>query len=217
MREGWPLGIVAINDSAETAEPGRRERNKLQKKARIVAAARDLFQRQGFAETTTLQIAEAADIGTGTLFLYAKSKEDLLVMVFQDEMLETVRAIYADLPPNVTATEQMMIVFNKMADYHGRDLELSRVLLKELVIPSSSERIREIAELMDTIFDGLTAIVTDRAQIEVGNAALIARSAFALYYFALIGWLGGGFARTWSMRQLRDQLSILLPNEVTHD
>ena len=46
MREGWPLGIVAINDSAETAEPGRRERNKLQKKARIVAAARDLFQRQ---------------------------------------------------------------------------------------------------------------------------------------------------------------------------
>ena len=83
------------------------------------------------------QIAEAADIGTGTLFLYAKSKEDLLVMVFKDEMLETARAIYGDLPVSASATDQMMAVFNRMADYHARDADLSRLLLKE-----SSSRIR---------------------------------------------------------------------------
>lgn len=77
--------------------PGRRERNKLEKQARIVWAARQLFHRQGFAETTTQQIAVEADIGTGTLFLYAKCKEDLLIMVFKDEMLETVREIFARL------------------------------------------------------------------------------------------------------------------------
>ena len=62
-----------------TAEPGRRERNKQEKRARIIAAAKALFGSKGFADTTTQEIAEKADIGTGTLFLYAKSKEELLV------------------------------------------------------------------------------------------------------------------------------------------
>jgi AcrR family transcriptional regulator len=207
------VASATLNETANAAVPGRRERNKIQKQARIVEAARELFQRQGFAETTTQQIAEAADIGTGTLFLYAKSKEDLLVMVFRDEMLETVRAIYAGLPAIASATDQMMTVFNQMADYHARDPELSRVLLKELVIPSSSERISDIAELMDLIFDGLTHIVETKLKSRNGDANMIARSAFALYYFQLISWLGSGFDRTWCMRLLRDQLSHLMTPE----
>ena len=207
------MASAAVQEPAAGAAPGRRERNKLQKRARIVQAARELFQQQGFAETTTQQIAAAADIGTGTLFLYAHSKEDLLVMVFKDEMLETVRAIYAGLPAEAPPTEQMMTVFNRMADYHARDMELSRVLLRELVIPSSPERISEIAELMDVIFEGLTDIVARGARVPTSNPALIARSAFAVYYLALISWLGSGFDRTRSMRLLRDQLALLMPWE----
>jgi AcrR family transcriptional regulator len=210
------VASATLSETTIVAAPGRRERNKIEKQARIVEAARELFQRQGFAETTTQQIAEAADIGTGTLFLYAKSKEDLLVMVFKDEMLATVRAIYAALPTHASATDQMMTVFNQMADYHARDPELSRVLLKELVIPSSLERISDIAELMDAIFDGLTYIVETKLLSPNGVAALIARSAFALYYFQLISWLGSGFDRTWCMRLLRDQLSLLAADRTAH-
>jgi AcrR family transcriptional regulator len=197
------------------AVPGRRERNKLQKRARIVAAARDLFQRQGFADTTTQQIADAADIGTGTLFLYARSKEDLLVMVFKDEMLETVRAIYADLPAETPTVGRLLAVFNRMADYHARDPDLSRLLLRELIVPSSPARSSDIAELMDTIYDGLTDII--RADRRVDDPALVARSAFALYYFALISWLGAGLDRAWSMRLLREQLTHLMIVGECHD
>jgi AcrR family transcriptional regulator len=207
------VACATLNEKSIVAAPGRRERNKLQKKVRIVEAARKLFQRQGFVETTTQQIAEAADIGTGTLFLYAKSKEDLLVMVFKDEMLETVLDIYARLATNAPANARMMSVFNQMADFHARDPELSRVLLKELVIPSSPERISDIAELMDAIFDGLAAIVGSETRTYAGDPALIARSAFALYYFQLISWLGSGFDRMWCMRLLRDQLRLLLREE----
>ena len=52
------------------------------------AAASELFEKHGVDEVTTQQIADAADIGTGTLFLYAKTKGELLLLVvemrFQD-------------------------------------------------------------------------------------------------------------------------------------
>ena len=59
---------------------GRRERNKQEKLERITQAASDLFSRHGVDEVTTQQIAEAADVGAGTLFLYAKTKGELLLL-----------------------------------------------------------------------------------------------------------------------------------------
>ena len=54
---------------------------------------------------------------------------------------------------------------------------------------------------MDAIFDGLADVSSKpRRTGREGDPALIARSAFALYYFQLISWLGSGFDRTWCMR-----------------
>src|SRR4029450_12736629 len=60
---------------------GRRERNKQAKLERITRAASELFAKHGVDEVTTQQIADKADIGTGTLFLYAKTKGELLLLV----------------------------------------------------------------------------------------------------------------------------------------
>src|SRR5690348_16091188 len=49
-------------------------------RAKITRAARPLCARKGFDATTPQEIAAKADIGTGTLFNYAKTKEDLLLL-----------------------------------------------------------------------------------------------------------------------------------------
>jgi len=46
-----------------------------------VAAAAELFAEHGVDEVTTQQIADRADVGAGTLFLYAKHKAELLLLV----------------------------------------------------------------------------------------------------------------------------------------
>ncbi len=58
------------------SRPGRRERKKVETRARIQSVALDLFERHGYAETSTDQIAEAADVSTTTFFRYFRTKDE---------------------------------------------------------------------------------------------------------------------------------------------
>jgi AcrR family transcriptional regulator len=59
---------------------GRRERAKQDKRERITAAARELLAQHGVSGVTTQQIADRADVAIGTLYLYASTKAEQLIM-----------------------------------------------------------------------------------------------------------------------------------------
>lgn len=69
---------------ALATQPGRRTRNMQDKRDRIFAAAEARFAEDGFEATTIQQIAAAADVATGTVFRYASSKSELLLMVYNE-------------------------------------------------------------------------------------------------------------------------------------
>ena len=66
---------------APSATLGRRERAKAEKRARILAAAHALFEERGFERTSMSEVARAADVAEGTVFQYAATKVELLMMV----------------------------------------------------------------------------------------------------------------------------------------
>jgi AcrR family transcriptional regulator len=89
---------------------GRRAENKEKTKRQILDAALRLFSRQGFFETTTRQISREAKIAEGTLFNYFKTKEDLALYFFQQELAALVewhraqkRLAQASLPEKLFA------------------------------------------------------------------------------------------------------------------
>ena len=65
---------------------------------RILAAAGELFETQGFDQTTTRDLSKAAGIATGTLFNYFPSKEAIVVELV-DVALEGGEAVYAKRKP----------------------------------------------------------------------------------------------------------------------
>src|SRR5438045_5595683 len=71
------------------AAPGRRGKrveNKENTRRAILRAALDLFAEKGFYRTTTKAISRKAGIAEGTLFNYFKTKEDLALYFFEQEL-----------------------------------------------------------------------------------------------------------------------------------
>lgn len=66
------------------------------KQQAILTAARALFSKKGFAATTTAAIAAAAGTTEKTLFKYFPSKDDLIVNVCLDAVVENMSGIYLD-------------------------------------------------------------------------------------------------------------------------
>ena len=72
---------------------GRRAQNKDSIRKRIVRAALDLFQTKGFEATTTKAIARKAGIAEGTVFNYFRTKEDIALYFFEQEVDHAIAAV----------------------------------------------------------------------------------------------------------------------------
>lgn len=73
---------------------GRKEREKIQRKKEIMNVAAELFSVKGFNHTTLEEIAVKAEFGTGTIYNYFQSKEEIFksiiesIFVTSQELLE---------------------------------------------------------------------------------------------------------------------------------
>jgi len=71
-----------------TARPrsGKRAENKERTRKEILQAALELFSKKGFDRTTAKQISDRAGIAEGTLYNYFKTKEDVALYFFEQEL-----------------------------------------------------------------------------------------------------------------------------------
>jgi len=91
-----------------------RERKKRQSRARILEAARDLFQSQGFDATSIEQIAEKAEVSRGTFFNYFSTKNALLGAIADEELTwlqHRVETNLASVPSAVDKIRRTMCMF----------------------------------------------------------------------------------------------------------
>ena len=172
---------------------GRAERNKRDKRTRLLAAARELFRTKGFEQTTTSEIADRADVGKGTLFFHARSKDELLVMVFQEDMGRAINRAFATVP-NAPLLDQAMHVFNAMLKQNQRELGLARIFVRELAFVKGDHH--GIDVVMEAFFSRMSMLIEQaqrRGEIRVSvDRALLAYNMFALHFSFLVVWLGTG-------------------------
>ncbi len=73
-----------MDNLADTAKPGLRDRKKARRRDEIIAAARELFSVQGIDATTIAEIAAAAEVSPPTVFNYFGSKDGILIAMISE-------------------------------------------------------------------------------------------------------------------------------------
>ena len=125
--------------SASSPTLGRRERNKQQKLERIIDAAGELFAQRGVDDVTTQEVAEKADIGTGTLFLYARTKGELLLLV-QNASYEHALEVGAAAAEGLTdPLEAVMSIVRPIVECNRVQIDNGRAYLREIVFGDPEE------------------------------------------------------------------------------
>lgn len=153
------------------ARTGRRERNKREKLDRIMAAASELFAAHGVDEVTTQQIADRADIGTGTLFLYAKTKAELLLLVQNSHYADALHRGAAAAETEEYTLDALLAVIGPIVECNRAQVDNGRTYLREMAFgdpaePHHAEALRIVADAeaaMAEVFSRDPALTPDRA------------------------------------------------------
>jgi TetR/AcrR family transcriptional regulator, fatty acid metabolism regulator protein len=154
------------SNSSRPALTARRRRAPAQPKApdkreRILRAAIKMFARRGFFNSQVADIARAAGVASGTVYLYFQDKDDLLVSIFDRMMGEAIdqgrRALESVDDPIARLDEVARLHLARM----GRDRDLAIVCQVELrqsvkfMERFSSTRLREyLGVIRDAIAAG---------------------------------------------------------------
>jgi AcrR family transcriptional regulator len=95
---------------------GLRDRQKVERERRILAAARRLFDRRGYVNTSMEDVAARAGLAVGTLYNYFSSKDQLLIALSRidtERLLSIGEQILADPPDDpveaIAALTQVMV------------------------------------------------------------------------------------------------------------
>lgn len=113
------------------SDGSRRERRKREVHERIVAAATALFEQRGFAGTTALEIAGAADVAEKTFYNHFPSKQ-LLIQELAEESLHRLRALLETARAHPGSTAERIHHFFASAALQAADG--SRALTRELIL-----------------------------------------------------------------------------------
>src|SRR5437879_9364086 len=113
------------------------------KRPRILEAAIRVFADKGFYNAKVSEIAREAGVADGTIYLYFKSKDDLLISLFEDRMERVNSTLRAALAAGVNAVDRLKRVVRLHLEMIEQNRHMAEVITVEL--RQSSKFIKEYA------------------------------------------------------------------------
>lgn len=197
--------------SLASQRTGRRERNKQDKLDRITAAARELFTERGVDEVTTQEIADKADIGAGTLFLYAKTKGELLLLVQNSTYAAALaegRSAAESIPDVLDA---VMAIVRPVVECNRKQVDNGRTYLREIVFGDPEEPHHRNALALTVQTEQAIADVLRRDErVSADDAATLAHVVSAIMFVSMAATINLAKPVDDIVQEISNQVRVLL-------
>lgn len=102
------------------------------KRERILRGAIDVFAERGYFNAKVAQIAKAAGVADGTIYLYFGGKEDLLLTIFREHTRSYLQSLEQHLANVRRADDRLRVAIRHHLETLGRDRALAVVSQVEL-------------------------------------------------------------------------------------
>jgi TetR/AcrR family fatty acid metabolism transcriptional regulator len=133
----------------------------IDKRDALLRAAIDTFAARGFFNAQVADVARAAGVAAGTVYLYFRSKDDLLTSIFERTMKDAIAEGRTSIASIADPTERLRTIARLHLDRLGRDRALAVVFQVELRQSTkfmerfSATQLREyLGIIRDVIADG---------------------------------------------------------------
>lgn len=99
---------------------------------RIVDAAIKVFARQGFYNSKVADVAKTAEVADGTIYLYFKNKDDLLISIFEHSMDFFFQEVHKEIEPLTNPLDKLQKFIELHLQLVHKNQNLAVVLQVEL-------------------------------------------------------------------------------------
>lgn len=124
----------------------------------IIDAAVEVIAENGYHASQVSKIAKKANVADGTIYLYFKNKEDILISVFKEKMGQFIDKIVKSIENERTSMEKLL----KLIEMHYSQLHAFPVLAKvtQLELRQSKKELRyEINKVLKGYMDVIDSII----------------------------------------------------------
>jgi AcrR family transcriptional regulator len=141
--------------------------------AQILEAAEQLFQEQGFAKTTTGQIAKQAGCNQALVHYYYRTKDKLFDQIFEKRAKAVLRNFLDVKTKGITFEEKLVMKIETYFDFLENNAKLPVFLYNELSV--NPERIKFLIDKIKNVSEDFVEQMDRELQeeIEKGNIKLI--------------------------------------------
>lgn len=138
-------------------------KQKRPKYMQIIDAAVEVIAENGYHQSQVSKIAKQAGVADGTIYLYFKNKEDILISLFKEKMGQFIERMEEDIKEKATAKEKLALVISKHFSLLAGDHNLAIVTQLELR-QSNLELRQKINEILKGYLNILDSILTQGIQ-----------------------------------------------------
>ena len=189
----------------------RKPKDQISKRMRILQAAIEIFAIKGYSIATIADIAKKADVASGTVYLYFRNKDDLLIQCMHEMMDSKLKEIQAKIAPEKSAMERLYQFFVHHIDLFTQDPNYARLMVVEVRQSEEFYKLYPTYNPLNQYLDYVRELVQsaiDEGSIRDVNATAMAYMIIGAMDLVLTQWLIGDNAI--DLKQITDNIRNIL-------